>query len=144
MLQVQKIYSSHRLLPSPEVRIWYPRQDFIFCQIQSPPHPSPGQQLVQPSDHIHWPPVAHEASPHCLQMESVCSTLLCWLSSWGVHGGLSELDRSHHPNCQQLPECRQEKEGISKERGGLSQHSQIPSTLLGEAYPCLYDYTCSS
>lgn len=38
MLEVQKIHCSHLLLPSPEVRSWYPKQDFSFCQIQSPPH----------------------------------------------------------------------------------------------------------
>lgn len=71
--------------------------------------------------------------------------MLAALSPCGmVHGGLSELDRSHHPDCQQLQQYRQEKARISKERGGSSQHSQIPSTPVGEAYLWPDDYTCSS
>lgn len=144
MLEVQKVYSSHLLLPLPEGRSWYPKQDFSLCQIQSPPHHL-DNRLCNLLTTSHWPPEALEVSPLCLQMESVYSTLWRWqvtlLVRWCMGGSQSWTEViTLIVNSAE----RQEKPRISKERGGSSQHSQIPSTLVGEAYPWPYDYICSS
>lgn len=134
MVGVQRTFSSQLLLPSSEVRrSWYPKEDLSFCQAQAPPH----HRSTRPCNSLttsHWPPLAHEDSPLCLQRESVYSTLSCWqhalLSVWYI-GVLSEVDRCHHQRalivqsricCVSIGAESQEKPRISKEKGGWNQH----------------------
>lgn len=126
MLEVQRIYSSQLLLPLSEVRSWYPKQDFNFCQIQSPPYYL-DNRLCNPLTTSHWLPVAHEASPLCLQMESVCSTLLCWQLSLSVRQYMGVSQRSHCPNCQQLQQRREPRKAKDKQGEGRMDSAQSNS-----------------
>lgn len=67
------------------------------------------------------------------------SSLSLWDSTWG---SLKEVIALIVNSCNSAES--HEKPKISKERGGWTQHSQIPSTLVGETYPGLLDYVCTS
>lgn len=110
-----------------------PNQNLSFYQAQAPPYRLSTRQCNCLTT-FHWHPVAHEVSPLCPQMESVCSTLSCWqhdlLSVWHM-GVLSEVDRCQHQRALIVNSSicsvsvgaeSQEKLRISKERGGWSQH----------------------
>lgn len=146
MLEVQRMHSSHLLLPSPEVRSCYPKLDFSSCQIQSPPHHL-GNRLCNPLTTSHWPPVAScgpwRLSPvlECLHFTVLAAHSLCGVVHWGSQSW-TEVITLIVNSCNSAE--RQEKPRISKERRGWSQHSPIPSTPVGEAYPWPYDHLYSS